>query len=261
MTANQAVATGVVSLLVCGGLFVSPALAQVNIEAQRREPADTGVAATLATDLQLRTGNVEHFRLAINGRVDYRTKTTSTFAVGRGDLGLVGSNRFSNAGLFHLRTGWRWRPRLIPEAFAQINYDEPRLLDLRALVGGGLRVGLTDMESVHLWVGTGYMLEYERLDLPDTARHPPTTTAHRWSSYLAGRVRAGPNATFVATGYVQPKLDEPADLRILSDMSMGVSITQALSLTVGFSLRYDGRPPDNVEKLDTELRNGLTVAF
>lgn len=131
----------------------------INIEAQRRAPADLGFSGTLTADLELRTANVEHFRLGINARVDYQTEATNTFLVGRGHLGLVGTNRFSNAGLLHLRHGWRWRPRLMPEVYAQVNYDEPRQLDLRGLMGGGLRIGLTDTESVTLWVGTGYMFE------------------------------------------------------------------------------------------------------
>ena len=253
---------GVLTVSMLGGGWLTPrAAAQINIEAQRRAPSDLGYSGTLAADLELRTGNVEHFRLGVNGRVDYQTETTNTFLVGRGNIGLVGSDRFSNAGLLHLRHGWRWFPRLMLEAYTQVNYDEPRLLELRALAGGGVRVGLTDTEALRFWVGTGYLFEYERFDLPDTASHAQTTSVHRWSSYLTGRVAAGPNVTLVATGYVQPQIDDLADLRILSDVSFGVSVTRALALTVSFSLRYDSRPPDNVASLDTELRNGIAVAF
>jgi hypothetical protein len=238
-----------------------PAAAQVNIEAQRRAPSDLGLSGTVAADLLLKTGNVEHFRVGVGGRVDYQTASTSTFLVGKGNLGLVGSNRFSNAGLVHLRHGRHWLPRLMPEAYAQVNYDEPRLLEFRAVAGGGMRVTLTDGESVGLWLGTGYMFEHERLDLPDTAIHPRTTSAHRWSSYVSGRVSAGDNLTFLATGYAQPQFDDFADFRILCEMSLGVSVTRALALTVGFSLRYDSRPPDDVVSLDTELRNGVAVVF
>jgi hypothetical protein len=220
-----------------------------------------GYSGTVAADLELTTGNVEHFQLGINGRVDYQTEATTTFLLGRGDIGLVGSDRFSNAGLLHLRHGRLWFPRLMPEIYAQINYDEPQLLEVRAVAGGGVRVGLADTESIRLWVGTGYMFEHERLDLPDTARHPQTTSVHRWSSYVTGRAAAGTNVTLVATGYIQPLIDDLLDLRILSDVSLGVSVTRALSLNVSFSLRYDSRPPDAVAALDTALRNGIAVTF
>ena len=254
--------TGVLTVSMLGaGWLTPPAAAQINIESQRRAPSALGYSGTLAADLELRTGNVEHFQLGVNGRVDYQSETTNTFLVGRGNIGLVGSDRFSNAGLLHLRHGRLWFPRLMPEAYTQINYDEPRLLEIRAVAGGGVRVGLADGESARLWVGTGYMFEHERLNLPDTASHPQATSVHRWSSYLTGRVAAGPNVTLIATGYVQPQIDDLADLRILSDVSLGVSVTRALALTVSFSLRYDSRPPDDVASLDTELRNGIAVAF
>jgi hypothetical protein len=147
------------------------------------------------------------------------------------------------------------------EGYAQVNYDEPRRLDFRSVVGGGIRAGIVDSASLSLWVGTGYMFEHERLDLPDTASHPRSTSAHRWSSYLASRFTAGTSMTIVATVYGQPRFDEVADFRILSDVSLAAAITGALSFTVSFELRYDSRPPDDVASLDTELRNGISVAF
>ncbi len=241
--------------------LVPTAAAQVNIEAQRRAPPDSGFSGTFAADLELRTGNVEHFRLGAAGRVDYQTRSTSTFLVGRGKIGLVGSNRFSNAGLLHLRHGWRWLPSLLLEGYAQVNYDEPRLLEFRSVAGGGVRVRLTNTPSTGLWIGTGYMFEHERVDVSESAIHPQTTSVHRWSSYLTGRLNAGSLVTCVATMYAQPQLDDFADYRILSDLGLGISITRALSITVSFSLRYDSRPPDEVVSLDTELRNGISLAF
>ncbi len=149
----------------------------------------------------------------------------------------------------------------MPEAYAQVNYDEPRRLEFRAVAGGGLRLGLVERQRASLWLGAGYMFERERLDLPDTASHPATTSAHRWSSYLTGRMAAGASVTFVATVYGQPQIDDIADFRILSDLGLGVSIASSLSLTITFSLRYDSRPPDDVVSLDTELRNGIAVTF
>jgi len=126
----------VVLEVLCNGAGAPRATAQVNIEAQRSVPADSGFSGTLATDLLLRTGNVEHFRLGVGGRVDFQTKVTSTFLVGRGNLGLLGTDRFNSAGLVHLRHSWHWRPQLMPEAYGQINYDEPRKLAFRALFSG-----------------------------------------------------------------------------------------------------------------------------
>jgi hypothetical protein len=247
--------------ILCSGAGASRIHAQVNIESQRQVSSDSGFSGTLGTSLLLRTGNVEHFRLGVRGRVDYETSSTSTFAVGRGTVGLLGDNRFNNAGLLHLRHGRRWHPRFLVEGYAQVNYDEPRRLDLRNVVGGGIRAGIIDSASLSLWVGTGYMFEYERLDLPDTASHPRTNSTHRWSSYLAGRLTAGTSMTIVATVYTQPRFDDLADFRILSDVNFAASITGALSFTASFELRYDNRPPDDVASLDTELRNGISVAF
>ena len=77
---------------VLGGGVSAGAAAQVNIEAQRREPSDSGFSGTFAADLEVRTGNVEHFRLGAGGRLDYQARSSTTFLVGRGRIGLVGDN-------------------------------------------------------------------------------------------------------------------------------------------------------------------------
>jgi len=236
-------------------------MAQVNIESQRGAAAGEGLSGTVNTDFELRTGNVEHFRLGVGGRVDYRSRAASTFLVGRWSLGFLGSTRFNNAGLVHLRTMFGSGQRAVPEAYVQANYDEPRLLDFRAVAGAGARLPLVRRASLELWLGSGLMFEHERLALPDTSSEPRRTSVVRQSWYLTGRAALGDHAAFMATTYAQPRLEGAGDIRLLSEMSLSASISNALSLTVAFSLRYDSQPPDEIKPLDTQLRNGITVAF
>ncbi len=63
------------------------------------------LSGALATELELKSRNVEHFRLGMGGRVDYPTRSTNTFLLGRGNVGLVVTNRSSNSGLVHQRQG------------------------------------------------------------------------------------------------------------------------------------------------------------
>ena len=51
------------------------------------------------------------------------------------------------------------------------------------------------------------------------------------------------------------------DVRVLHDASIAVALTKHLTLRTTLNLYYDSRPPDNVEDLDFELRNGLQVRF
>jgi hypothetical protein len=85
--------------------------------------------------------------------------------------------------------------------------------------------------------------------------------AERWSNYVNVRVRLSETSYIRTTGYVQPRLDAFADVRILNETRLSVAITKRVSLQIRFDLYYDSRPPDNVEDLDVALRNGLSVSL
>lgn len=242
-------------------LQTTPLAAQVNIEALRREDLAQGVAASLTTELSVRTGSVELVQLDLSARLDYVAGPATTFLVCQGSLGFLSGSRFTNAGLAHLRQSVAVRAWLVPEAYAQVNYDERQLLDLRGLVGGGLRMRIAGDHHVRLWAATGAMVEHERLALPDTGATAARTTVVRSSSYVALRAATADKLVVTSTTYVQPHVTTLADVRVLENFALGVAITRAVALAVTFDLRYDSRPPPGVPTLDTALKSGVTLTF
>ena len=238
-----------------------PLHAQVNIEALRRADLSHGLAGTLTTELSVSTGSVNLVQLGISGRLDYVSGSATTFFVGQGSIGFLRGSRFTNAGLVHLRQSVAVRPWLVPEAYLQADYDEGRLLDLRVLGGGGLRVRIADAPHARLWAATGAMVEHERLALPDTVGNDPRTTVVRSSSYVALRATAADNLVVSSTTYVQPQVSELGDVRVLENIALAVAVTRTVALAVAFDLRYDSRPPVTVPSLDTTLKSGVTLRF
>ena len=182
---RHGVILGKVLILVLG---ISQASAQVNIEKLRKDEERKGFSGSFDLDLSSRTGNVEVLELAIGGRVDHMSESTTTFLVGSSDLGWEGGERYSNEALVHLRQVYRYRPWLRPEGFVQIDYDKSRSLTFRGLLSGGLRLGLYRHTPVQFWWGSTYMFEHEQLDLTSGAVHPRRTSVHRWSNYLSSKV-------------------------------------------------------------------------
>ncbi|NIM52611.1 MAG: DUF481 domain-containing protein [Gemmatimonadales bacterium] len=242
-------------------VVVSPLSAQVNIERLRAGEEQKRLSGSLGFNLAARTGNVELVQFGLDGRLDHVSELVTTFLMGSGDLGWKGGDRFINEGMLHLRQVYRRGSSLRPEVFAQVNYNESRLLDFRALVGGGIRVRLFRNPTARFWWGSAYMFEYERLDLLPDAIHAQRTSVHRWSNYLSSRIRFNERATLLWIVYVQPQLDEIKDLRILSDTSLGAELAGPTSLLVSLRMHYDSRPPDGKESLDTTIRTGVTIEF
>ena len=116
-------------------------------------------------------------------------------------------------------------------------------------------------KSVALALGLALMGEHEALrsdGLPDAGK---VTTDLRVSTYLALRVAVMKHLDATETLYVQPRLDDPADLRALSETSLTAKANATVSLGLAFSVAYDSRPPVSVRPLDTTLKTTLQVAF
>jgi len=244
------------------GLVLLPAVAygQVNTERMRATEIQ-GVRTTLGGTVALQSGNVELFEIGTTARVDVRQGRHYAFLAGELRYGTKGETTFRDRTFGHLRYAYRLRPWLETEGFTQLERDGFARLQLRTLAGGGLRVRYVDTETVSVFQGTTPMYEYENLEDRGLVVHPATVSTVRWSNYLNVRLRVAEAVHLNGTVYVQPRLDDVDDVRVLHQATLGVELTDHVRLSVEFDLRYDGRPPDDVEALDLALRNGLQVSF
>lgn len=249
-------------LLAFSLLLPVPARAQVDIESLRTQDAPEGVSGALGGDIDLETGSLDYLRVSMNARLDWVTPRTGTLVIGDGGLGFLEGDRFDSSGLLHLRHT-RWLNELIGvEGFGQANYDRAYLLDSRLLGGAGVRLRIASSEWGALGAGLSLMLERERLDLPDTARHERETETWRNSTFVTARLVGGAGLVVSSTSYLQPALEDPlGDLRVTESLRLAVSLTNSLALSLSFDLRYDSDPPDDLAALDTNLRAGLTFLY
>ncbi len=247
-------------------LFVSLVLfiaaegqAQVNIERMRLTDLDF-VAGTVGGSFALRAGNVEFYSLGVNGRIDVTRGRNDAFLVGRvniiqNDDRVLSYTRFGHARYnFDIKTWWQY------ELFAQVEFDEIRLLNQRLLVGTGLRFKIFQSENSSIHFGTTPMVEIERLNPSKVPVHPNTTFT-RWSNYLSWRAVRNDFFSVVQTIYVQPRFDKPRDVRLLNDTSIDFRIFSNLSLGIVMNLRYDSGPPTVIKDFDLTLANTLKYSF
>ena len=244
------------------GLVLLPAVAlgQVNTE-RMRAPEVEGVRTTLGGTVALQSGTVDLFEIGVSARIDVRRGPHYAFLAGELRYGAKEDVAFRDRTFGHLRYTYRLRPWLEAEGLTQLERDGFARLQLRTLVGGGLRVRYVDTETVAVFQGTTPMYEHENLEGTGLVAHPATVSTVRWSNYLNVRLRLAEAVHLIGTVYVQPRLDDVDDVRVLHQATLGVGLTDHVRLRVELDLRYDGRPPDDVEALDLILRNGLQVSF
>ena len=234
--------------------------AQVNTERMRALEVE-GVRTTLGGNVAVQSGNVDLFEVGATARVDARRTPHYAFLAGETHYGIEDGERFRDRTFGHLRYNYRLRSWLVAEAFTQLERDGFARLQLRSLAGAGLRVQYVDTKVLKIFQGTTPMYEYETLTDDAAGQSPETTSTVRWSNYVNARLRITKNVQFSGTVYVQPRVDEVDDVRVLHQAALGVDVTKHVRLTAELDLRYDSRPPDTVESLDLALRNGLKVSF
>jgi len=247
--------------LLCVSLLL-PALAfgQVNIERMRIDDKP-GWSGSLGIDGEYRSGNSDLYEIGVNARVDALHANRHFFVVGTVRYGERNSNTFKNSAFLHVRNVWQATPRLAQETFGQLERDGFTLLQLRALAGVGGRLTYVRNETVRLHQGTALMLENERLEAKRVVVHPANKTTFRWSNYASLRVRLGQQASITSALYIQPRLADFDDFRLLSETALDVRLTRRVSFTTTATVRHDSKPPDRIEPTDVIVRPGLRVAF
>lgn len=264
-------------LLVALTLLPALASAQVNTEAYRARFGEPGWHGDAHLAFALRDGNSESLNLGAGFRLqkatpfasyseeeqDFRSPRRLFFLVADYAREEQSDERSVNQGFGHLRfthmveAVWGW------ETFLQVEYDEFTRLDRRVLLGAGLRWAVDETPQRVFHLGTGLMAESERLDAVAGAAPRETSDVVRSTSYatLVWRFGVEGRAALRSTLYVQPRVDDVEDLRILEEAALDVALTQRLSLGLSLVVEHDNRPPAGVERTDLYLTNRLRVSF
>ncbi len=238
-------------------LLTTKSAGQINIEQHR--PREEGTSVALDASTALRSGNSDLFDISLGGQVNHRSGDHTTLALARVRYGKNDGTTYSSSAFGHLRyTRW-FIPRAAGEAFFQLERDRFTLLQVRSLLGVGGRLQVAHASDVYLYMGSALMLELEQLDKSKVSVHPATSESIRWSNYLSLRWEITPRTTISSTLYVQPRLDDFEDIRLLHDAAIEVGISSKVSLRVVLRQRFDNRPPDNVEDHDLFVENGIRV--
>ncbi len=231
----------------------------VNVQPLLKSP-EPGFRGALGGSLTWKTGNVDLLLTKGTVFVRYLRGAHLLLSSSRGELGLKSGDDFLERLFSHLRWQWRFVDAVTWETYGQVASDRFKRLRLRALAGTGPRFQLLDGEAGSLAVAVSYMFEHEQLGASDAADSERVEDNHRLSMYLTGEVKLDDRLSVLHTTYVQPRLDAPLDdVRVLSETTLRVKLTERLGLGVGVVFAYDSAPPMDVKLLDTATDVSLSL--
>ena len=214
-------------------------------------------------------GNLSGSYTDINGSTIFQTRPSLSIQAKSVDLNnvwfFVGDYRLirtqerdiTNAWLLHLRFNRRVTPTLWLESFVQSQHDRVLAIETRNLIGVGLRFHIVNTPNVSVHWGYAYMYEREQANFIDE-----TVYHHRNSSYVTLRATIPNTAvSFTNTFYYQPLYEDFGDYRLLEQLRMNVSITQAIDLFGLFEYYYDSVTPAESRQFSSTTSAGLSVSL
>ena len=176
---------------------------------------------------------------------------------------LINDAEIVNAGLSHARAQFFREARVGFEVYTQFQYDRPRGMRRRGLLGAGPRFRLYESEKFELTAGTGVMYEQENWRFPEESAIAVARFA-KWSSYLSTRLEPREGVNINAIVYYQTGYDRTFGLfrhRITGDVNLSVALMEKLSLTSSFSISYETEPIVPIIPVIFASLNGIRVDF
>ncbi len=177
------------------------------------------------------------------------------------DLNLDGSGarNFTNRSFAHLRYNRSLSKVVTWEVFSQTQHDEIQEIDLRTLLGTGLRLTLVEEEIGYLYLGGAYMFEYEASSSIDIRKIYERN--NRVSTYVSLGFRFNESVNISHTTYFQPNLEAFDDHRFSSITDIKAAIIGGFGMQISFEILYDSRPPITVPNTMYDFDFGLILNF
>ena len=239
------------------------ALSIINIENTNlhSEKKTEGNDTKFSFDISGNNGDDKDFEIGLGIRSQWYAVTSTRFLLLNHEYGEDTNVRDTKKTFMHFRNIWNHNEDISWEAFTQIQDDEFTRLNLRALLGGGARLRLSNEENNSSHLGLGVFREKEKLDFAATTTDTGVTHTNRLNLYLVYNKALSNHSKFISTLYYQPSISDTADYRILEQMSLKLGITKNLSFNVSVNFKHDNQPPQLTKKTDTSYNTGFEYDY
>lgn len=230
----------------------------INIENQRVQ-SDSIRRVTILDLLYNYQNNNEEELSQINSSVthQYKSKNFKNYflMLGNIDYSLANGSELSNSGLLHFRYNRKLNLRLKMEAFTQYQYNKLLGIEMRNLIGIGMRYKINKSEKAVLYVGSLVMQEFEKTNDANDIK-----SYQRLSNYLSFSFKNNAKSIeFSSVIYYQPNLNLWADYRLNNQTSISLNISSKLQFVNSINVGFDTYAPINVSNRNINISNGFKL--
>lgn len=142
-----------------------------------------------------------------------------------------------------------------PFAFASVERDRFRELDLRSNAGGGIKYTFYRNDRTELSLSSAVLHSREDLRPLDAPTHTDGRLSWRFKGYR--ELRDGVRLEHVSA--YQPVWDRSEDYQARTDTQLSVQLFSIMAVTAGHQYERDSTPPEGVEPDDHYVKLGVQV--
>ena len=246
---------------------------QVNAEALAEKVVDEGVGVDVRLGGAVQSGNVGllDVRGGVSGqyRRDFPADVRGPHVLRervivalRATYLAVDGRPFLDNRLVHLRYTRMASAVVGVDLFAQYQNNLLVLLDARWTAGASFGIQAVSAQRQQLRLGVGPMVEHEIRNVDPEGPDAKRVTNLRGVGFVDWRWAWIPDRLMLLqTAYVEPRVDGPADVLLLSYSELRAPVSAGGSLGITLNVRHDSRPPVGVEQTDVTLGWRVQATF
>jgi len=244
----------------CSLSWERAARAQVNVEPLRQQVTARKFGARINASVSTYAGNTQGVIFGGAALAGGRTARHFGYLDISGDYTRLGGVVSVAKWFAHLRHNLQITPWIWWEEYGQLESDRFRRVQLRELVGTGPRIQVLDNPWFEVFLGTSYMVEVTQLNSTDVDPQGEGVF-ERWSNYVAATFNPDERIVISTVNYVQPRIGQFRDYKVLSVSSVDFKVTERLHSRIDATARYESRAPSDVRHADLELKSSLEIRF
>ncbi len=227
----------------------------LNMESYRIKTDTIGWAGKLGLDVSITKNTKSLTRIGTKIHLQYKTAKSLILFLGQYNLLASNAHNLIDKSVAHLRYNYKFTPVISGESFIQAQKNSISKIDLRSLIGSGLRFKLSQSETFRYYIGTTVMYEYEKTLIHDIESY------WRWSNYISFSLFPNKTTSIISTTYYQPVFSDFSNFRLSSQNAIYFKIGTHLAFKTGFNYNYDSHPVPSVPKTQYNLSTGLVYAL
>ena len=235
-------------------IFFTYSFAIVSIEPKDIGKKSPGLSGEVGVSTEINRGNSDSSSFSISSRIQYDQNSSLQYAIISYEYGNSNGSRYKDRAFLHLRDLQKIDNLKVWEYFFQIQRDEFKDQNLRAILGMGPRIKIYNKDA-KVYIGVGAFFEREDIE------HKDSKDYFRGNFYVAYKQRFNQNIKAAFVSYYQPKLDEFSDFENFSTLEFSIKLTSKLNLLLKSQYEYDSTPISNVKKYDFTQKMGIVYSF